>query len=144
MIHTGSERLTDIDMVGPIDARDRVSLAGLGFVRDGRHWVFGMGDEEIAIEVPSETLLGEDPPELVEVEGLVIRVISINDLMMDRLIQATDGTLVTWEEALALAIAARDRIDWTIIESRCGTAKADDFFLHNLPAVLDQLKEHQA
>jgi len=41
MIHTGSERLTDIDMVGPIDPRDRVSLAGLGFVRDGRHWVFG-------------------------------------------------------------------------------------------------------
>lgn len=142
MIHSGYERQTDIDMVGPIDARDRAALDRLGFTRDGRHWVSGTGDEEIAVEVPAERLYGEDTPEPVEVEGVVVRIISVNDLMMDRLIQATDGTSVTWDEALALAVAARDRVDWTAIESRCWTAQADDVFLRNLPTVLDRLSRH--
>ena len=142
MIHTGSPRMTDIDMVGPVDSRDKVSLAELGFVRDGRHWVCGTDADEIAIEVPSDTLFGEDPPELVEVEGVVVRVISVNDLMMDRLVQATDATLVTWEEALVLAIAAQDRIDWSLVESRCRAAREGDLFLRNLPTVLERLKKH--
>ena len=70
-----------------------------------------------------------------------MQLISVNDLMMDRLIQATDGTIVTWEEALALAIGAGDRIDWTVIRSRCRDAQADDVFLRDLPAVLDRLLE---
>lgn len=139
MIHTGRPRLTDIDMVGPVDSRDKAALSESGFVRDGRHWVCGAGTDEVAIEVPSETLFGEDPPELVEVEGVIVRVISINDLMMDRLVQATDGTPVTWEEALALAVAAQDRIDWSLVKSRCRAAHEDDFFLRNLPVVLDQI-----
>ncbi len=139
MIHTGLERPTDIDMVGPVDSRDRAVLAREGFVRDGRHWVWGSGAHEIAIEVPDNTLFGEDPPELVTVEGCVVRVIAVNDLMLDRLIQATDGSTVTWEEALSLAIAAWDRIDWPLIETRCRAALADDVFLQNLPAVLDRL-----
>ena len=118
MVHSGYERFTDVDMVGPIDARDKAALDRLGFVRDGRHWVSGSGDDQIAIEVPSERLYGEEAPELVEVEGVFVQLISVNDLMMDRLIQATDGTIVTWEEALALAIGAGDRIDWTVIRSR--------------------------
>ena len=142
MIHSGYERHTDIDMVGPIDAGDSAALDRLGFTRDGRHWVIGSGDEEIAIEVPAERLYGEDTPELVEVQGVVVRIISVNDLMMDRLIQATDGTPVTWDEALALAAAARDRVDWTAIKSRCRAAQADDAFLRNLPAVLDRLIRH--
>ena len=141
MIHTGVERPTDIDMVGPLDSGDRAALAGEGFVRDGRHWLWGSGDHEIAIEVPGSILFGEDPPDLVSVAGRVVRVISLNDLMMDRLIQATDGSAVTWEEALSLAVVARDRIDWTLIETRCRAAQADDVFLRNLPAVLDRLMQ---
>ena len=76
------------------------------------------------------------------VDGVVVRVISVNDLMMDRFVQATDGTLVTWDEALTLAIAAQDRIDWTLIESRCRNAHRDDLFLRNLPTVLDRLTKH--
>ena len=144
MIHTGRQRMTDIDMVGSVDSRDKAALARLGFVRDGRHWVCGTGDEEIAIEVPAETLFGEDPPKQIEVRGVVVRVISVNDLMVDRLVQATDGTPVTWDEAVALAIAAQDRIDWSLVESRCRAAQADDFFLRNLPTVLDRLIEHLA
>lgn len=142
MIHTGVERATDIDMVGPLDSRDKAALAGEGFVRNGRYWVWGSGDHEIAIEVPDSTLFGEDPPEGVDVEGHVVLVISVNDLMLDRLVQATDGSVVTWEEALTLAVAARDRIDWTLIETRCRTAQPDDFLLRNLPALLDRLMHH--
>ena len=142
MIHTGCERFTDIDMIGPIDSGDEAALARAGFVREGRHWVCGSADQEIAIEVPGDRLFGEEIPESLEVEGVVVQVISVNDLMMDRLIQATDGTLVTWEEALSLGIAARDRVDWTLIESRCRAAQADDFFLRNLPDVLDRLMKN--
>ena len=139
MIHTGRPRLTDIDMVGPVDSRDEAALSQSGFVRDGRHWVCGVGTGEVAIEVPSETLFGVDPPELVEVEGVIVRIISINDLMMDRLVQATDGTPATWEEALALAIAAQDHIDWSLVEARCRAAREEDLFLRNLPTVLDRI-----
>ena len=41
MIHTGHERLTVIDMIGPIDSGDRAALAEAGFVLDGRHWIHG-------------------------------------------------------------------------------------------------------
>jgi len=139
MIHTGHPRLTDIDMVGPVDSRDKAALSESGFGRDRRHWVCGTGTDEVAIEVPSETLFGEEPPELVEVEGVIVRVISINDLMMDRLVQATDGTRVTWEEALALAVAAHNRLDWSLVEARCRKAQEEDFFLRNLPMVLDRI-----
>ena len=142
MIHTGCERLTDIDMIGPIDFGDKAALARAGFVREGRHWVHGSADHQIAIEVPGDTLFGEEIPELLDVEGVVVQVISVTDLMMDRLIQATDGTLVTWEEALSLGIAARDRVDWTVIESRCRAAQADDFTLRDLPGVLDRLMKN--
>ena len=86
--------------------------------------------------------MGVDPPEMVEVEGFILRVISVNHLMMDRLMQTTDGTFVTWHEALALTIAAKDRIDWTLIGSRCTTAKADDLFFRDLPAVLGRITKH--
>ena len=139
VIHTGCERLTDIDMVGPITSDDEAALARAGFVREGRHWVYGPIDLEIAVEVPGDTLFGEEVPEMLDVGGVVVRVISVNDLMMDRLVQATDGTLVTWEEALSLAIAARDRIDWRSIRTRCVAEQARDLFLRNLPMVLDRL-----
>ena len=144
MIHTGCERLTDIDMIGPIDSGDKAALARAGFVRDGRHWVHGSADQEIAIEVPGNRLFGEETPESLDIEGVVVQVISVNDLMMDRLIQATDGTVVTWEEALSLGIAVRDRVDWALIESRCRAARTEDFFLRHLPDVLDRLMKNLA
>ena len=142
MIHTGHERLTDIDMIGPIDSGDRAALAEARFVLDGRHWIHGSTNQEIAIEVAGNTLLGEETPESIDIEGVLIQVISVNDLIMDRLIQATDGTPVTWDEALSLGVAAQDRVDWTLIESRCRAAAVDDLFLRKLPDVLDRLRKH--
>ena len=37
---------------------------------------------------------------------------TLDDLMMDRLQQATDGSLVTFEAAVSLASAMIDSIDW--------------------------------
>ena len=45
-------------------------------------------------------------------------MISLNDLMMDRLLQATGGEQITFEEAVRLAVAAYDRVDWSEIEER--------------------------
>ena len=139
MIHTGRDGLTDIDMVGTIDSRDIAALERAGFIRDGRHWVTGSDNQEIAIEVPGDSLFGVEQPALIDVAGVEVQVITVNDLMIDRLIQATDGTTVTWEEALSLAVGAQDRIDWHLIESRCDDAATDDLFLRRLPSLFDRL-----
>jgi len=138
--HTGVGRLTDIDLVGHLSAADEVSIASAGFVRVGRHWVYESDSATIAVEVPDETLEGEETPELVDVEGSIVRIISLNDLMMDRLTQATDGTVTTWEEARMLAMAASDRIGWASLEERCHRRAGTDALLKSLPDLLMRLR----
>ncbi len=140
VIHTAGERPTAIDMVGLITPLDERTLADAGFVREGRHWIYHWAaDQGIAVEVPSNSLLGEETPELIDVGGRRLRVISVNDLMMDRLMQATDGTAITWEEALSLGVAARDRVNWQSLKSRCLAGRTADIGLNTLPEVLDRL-----
>jgi len=84
------------------------ALAAAGFQKKGRHWYYGWEHESgVLVEIPSETSYGVDPPEIVVVSGYPLRVISPNDLMVDRLVQATDGTEPTWDEALQLAKRCR-------------------------------------
>ena len=139
--HTGIGRLTDIDLVGHLSAEDRGALTDAGFERIGRHWVYESSEGMIAIEVPADTLAGEEPPELVEVDGVIVGIISLGDLMMDRLIQATDGTQVTWDELHLLAGAAGDRVDWVALESRYTALATTEPFMRSLPKLVDRLHE---
>lgn len=140
VLYTGIERLTDIDMVGWITPTDTEALASAGFTRDGRHWVYGGTTPELLVEIPETTLLGHDEPLLFQTpSGVTVRVISLDDLMLDRLMQATDGTVVTWEEALSLGIAAKHRINWTVLQARCDAAADEDAFLQRLPDVLNRI-----
>ena len=59
--------------------------------------------------------------------------------MMDRLMQATDGADITWQEALSLGVAARDRVNWQSLKSRCLAARTADIGRNTLPEVLDRL-----
>lgn len=138
--HTGIGRLTDIDLVGTMTPEDEQRLADHGFHRSGRHWVKEGDGGTIAVEVPSDALLGEEEPEAADIGSAVVRVISVNDLMMDRLVQATDGTVVTWDEALALAIAAFDRIDWARLTERATEIASADPFLGRITELLDRLR----
>lgn len=121
--HTGSYRPTDIDFVGSIGPSDRLTLVELGFRESGRHLVLDPpdGGEPIPVEFPGTELFGfaTEPPEKVQVApGVVVEVIALDDLMMDRVVQATDGTPTTRDEAILLAVAAYRRIDWGSLEAR--------------------------
>lgn len=140
VVHTRQQRPTDIDLVGSITPRDVEALAEAGFEKQGRHWVYAWKRPEgIDVEVPDSVLLGEDPPIEVDVGGHPLRVISLHDLMMDRLVQATDRHPTTWEEAVDLAKATYARIDWPVVRARCMVKRREDIGLHILPQVLDEL-----
>lgn len=136
--HTGVGRVTDIDVTGTVTPADEERLAFAGFRREGRHWVLEGGGGAIAVEVPAAESLGVEPPERIDVEGTPVSVISVTDLMMDRLIQATDGTPVTRDEALQLAVAAHDRINWERLGQRAVDVAAAEPFLQGLPALVER------
>ena len=143
VVHTEQDRSTDIDLVGWITPRDMEALADAGFKKEGRHWIYAWTlMDGVSVEVPAAVLLGQDPPVEVNVGGHPLRVISLDDLMMDRLVQATDRTDVTWDEAIELAEATFDRVDWDKVRARCMVKRKEDIGLHILPRVLDDVLGH--
>ncbi|MDE0132224.1 MAG: hypothetical protein OXM62_05100 [bacterium] len=140
VVHTQQHRPTDIDMVGRITQRDFEALAAAGYEKQGRHWIYAWKRVDgVDVEVPAAVLMGEDPPEIVDVGGHHLRVISLHDLMMDRLVQATDRTDVTWDEVMELAEATFDRVNWDTVRARCMVKRKEDIGLHILPQVLDEV-----
>jgi hypothetical protein len=120
---TGTYYPTDLDLVASVNADDRRMLVAGGFEWAGvghRHLSTTMPDGEvILVEFPDSELDAVFPPERIEIEpGISVSIISLNDLVMDRLKQATDGTLVTLDAAIDLAAAAYASIDWDWLEKR--------------------------
>jgi hypothetical protein len=138
--HTGVGRLTHIDLLGVVSEADQERLAEAAFRRDGRHWVYESEHGGLAVEVPGTGLTAEETAEEIDLDGATVLVISVTDLMMDRLLQATDGTQVTRDEATQLAVAAGDRIDWQAIEERARRAAAAGSFLSGLPELVAEFE----
>lgn len=120
---TGTYYPTDLDLVASVCTADRRRLVVGGFEWAGvghRHLSITMLDGEvILVEFPDSELDAVFPPEQIEIDpGVSVSVISLNDLVMDRLRQATDGTPVTLEAAIGLAAAAYASIDWDWQEKR--------------------------
>jgi len=148
VVYTKQPRPTDFDMVGRITPRDiqvikdallDALLKDAGFERRGRHWLHAWTLEGVLVEVPDSVLMGEDPPELIEVGGHELRVISVDDLMMDRLVQATDRTDITWDEVISLARTVHRDVNWDRIGEWCMTKRTEDLGLHILPQVLEEV-----
>jgi hypothetical protein len=143
-LYTGTYRPTDVDLVGVLVPDAGTRLEDLGFRREGRHWIHRFEDgEEFAFEIVADGLfaLATEPPEIVDVAGTPLRVIALDDLMMDRLLQATGGEAVTRQEAVSLAVAAYDRIDWPSLERRIrGAAGAGGADVDALPEVLGDVR----
>ena len=61
------------------------------------------------MEVPSDRLddYALEAPRVIDLAPGQLAVISLNDLMMDRLLQATGGEPITMDEAVRLATAAQ-------------------------------------
>lgn len=120
-VHTGTYNPTDIDLIADVGPAEREELVKWGFQWAGvghRHLSYEFRDGEIAlVEFPSSALDGTRPPEWREAQpGAGIWLIALDDLMMDRLQQVTDGSLVTFEAAVSLAQAMSNSIDWEGLE----------------------------
>ena len=139
VVHTVKTRPTDIDLVGIITPRDVEVLAETGFVKEGRHWVYAWGPDWIDVEVPDSALFGEDHPVEVDVGGHRLRIISLEDLMLDRLVQATSRHPTTWDEVMDLACATEARVNWDVVRARCEAKRWDDIGLRFLPQVLNEV-----
>ena len=114
--HTGGYQATDVDLVGVVSKADRQALIDAGFEIVGSRylsWSFRTGNPQL-VEFPDGVLDGT----LIQVvldSGVAVNVISLESLVIDRLEQATDKTLVTFEEAVRLVAATGDRIDWSLV-----------------------------
>ena len=115
-LHTGSYGPTDVDLVGVVTSEDREALVRAGFVETGgRHlrWDYRDGTSEF-VEFPASNLGGSF--EQIQLSDTVtMSVITVESLVVDRIVQATDGTDVTFDEARRLIVAASDRVDWPAV-----------------------------
>lgn len=127
---TGEYRPTDLDLVGPMDANARARLTALGFVDRGvghRHLEYAFADDDhVLVEFPDTQVDGVHPPEIVEVApGAFAHVIQVEDLMLDRLRQATTREAITHDAALVLLVAVWDRLDHAALEARIAQEARD-------------------
>ena len=82
-IYTRSAYTTrDLDFIAPTTGRLEQALEPLGFVREGRHWI----NEKLGllIEFPS-SVLAPAISVSIDVGGTELRIISVEDLIVDRL-----------------------------------------------------------
>jgi hypothetical protein len=121
-LHTGSYRPTDIDMCAFLDVSDRQALVELGFTNSqGDHFEYQFPDGELwLLEFPDSQVDGDI--ELIELSpDDQLAVIRRESLIVDRVLQATDGTKVTFLEAVRLCAVVFSRADWSWVEGEIGT-----------------------
>lgn len=115
----GGYATKDMDLALPAAPEVDDAFAALGFVKEGRYWYHA--DLDLLFEAPAPAgLPGEDAPRTkVEIDGLRVVIIGIEDLLIDRLRawvhwnSAEDGR---WTRRLALLYP--DRIDWDYVRER--------------------------
>lgn len=117
-LYTGSYRPTDVDMCAHLGPVDRESLVEVGFNHDrGDHFSYTFSDgERWLIEFPDTRVDGDVMTVRLDDEER-LDVISLESLVVDRVLQATDGTTVTFDEALRLVVASFEDADWSQIET---------------------------
>ncbi len=110
---------SDIDLA----YSDREALDGvlkeLGFIKEGRFWI--NEDIKAVVEVPAGTLIGEDSPEeIVELgEGLICKIIGIEDLIIDRLNACKHWRSAIDCEMVELLLARYyNELDWNYLEKK--------------------------
>lgn len=79
----GEYTTRDIDMVAPGGRELWVAMEQLGFARRGKDFIHEAF--EIYVEFPAETLGGERKSDSLDVDGMPLQIISIEDLIVDRL-----------------------------------------------------------
>ena len=115
----GGYATADVDLALPSAPEVDAAFDRLGFEREGRYW--HRMDLDLLFEAPAAAgLPGETAPRTeVEVEGLPVEVIGVEDLLVDRL-----RAWVRWRSdedgrwCSRLSALYGERMDWAYIERR--------------------------
>ena len=115
----GGYATADMDLALPVAAEVDAAFAELGFTKEGRYWVHA--ELDLLFEAPAPAgLPGEDALRTeVDVDGLRVVVIGVEDLLIDRLrawVHWKSDEDGRWTRRLALLYA--DRIDWRYVRER--------------------------
>ena len=115
----GGYSTSDVDLALPSGSEIDAAFADMGFTKEGRYWV--QEDLDLLFEAPAPAgLPGENAPRTdVEIEGLRIVVIGIEDLLLDRVrgwVHWQSSEDERWARRLAFLYA--DRIDWQYLRDR--------------------------
>lgn len=112
----GEYRPTDLDMV-PYPGPDLLAaLGGLGFGREGRHWVHP--DLPVAVEFPDSGDAIQRRVSVEVTEGIAVPLIGVEDLYLDRVKQATAGwpqRTVSFLAAVEVALVNWNQSDWEYV-----------------------------
>ena len=110
----GTCKSIDIDLLGDRDSLVKL-FDDLGFSKIGRHWFY---TKDIGIEIVGSSAEGRRVNEVLH-EGKIIRIISIEDLIVDRLNACKHWkSQYDCEQAQVLAGAYRDKLDMDYLKSR--------------------------
>ena len=115
----GGYATSDMDLALPATAEVDAAFDRLGFEKEGRYWL--RSDLDLLVEAPAPAgLPGEDAPRTeVDIDGMRVVIIGIEDLLLDRL-----RAWVHWQSrederwARRLALLHSDRIDWSYLRAR--------------------------
>lgn len=131
----GGYATQDVDLALPLAPEVDAAFAELGFEKEGRYWF--REDLDLLFEAPAPAgLPGEDAPRtVVEVEGLRVVILGVEDLLLDRLRAA-----VHWQSeedrrwARRLALLYADRLDWPYLRSKVAGDAAEGEELERIAA----------
>ncbi len=117
----GDYTTADVDLVSAKRSEIGNVLESWGFNRLGRHWYHAGVD--VAIEVPDDNLAGsEEKITQVEIEGLNVYIIGVEDLIIDRV-----NAYIHWRSiddgdwAKGLMALYKDEIDWDYLVTSAKT-----------------------
>ena len=115
----GGYATKDMDLALPAAPEVDAAFAKLGFEKEGRYWYHAKLD--LLFEAPAPAgLPGEDAPRTeVEIDGLRVVIIGIEDLLIDRLrgwVHRNSDEDERWTRRLALLYP--DRIGWDYVRER--------------------------
>jgi len=128
----------DFDLVvAPADVERAIGVlaaAGLRAVRCPEQWLFQAYDHGLRVDVLFRPI-GVSVDELFrradefEVDGVLMKVICLEDVFAWRLLAITEDTLYRFERLLPSARAVREQVDWAEVEERTTTSPfARSFF----------------
>jgi predicted nucleotidyltransferase len=117
----GGYTTKDVDLALPTCPEVDAAFADLGFSKEGRYWYHA--ELDLLFEAPAPAgLPGETSPRTeVEIDGLRVVVIGLEDLLIDRLrawVHWTSEEDRRWARRLALLYS--DRLDWEYLRCRTG------------------------